>query len=209
MQSPRVRPSRDHRPTTPRFWHIGCVRVTESYLSSDPSLPLTQGIDNMSVDTNPPLTDEMVQRLQDLIQANIDSAEGYNDAAAHLGDSELSDHVVQLNRQRLKFASELQTFVQVGGVRPVKDGSWLAKLHGSWLDLKANLIGRDIAEILRDIRHVEKMLENAYDETLALMTPATSTELADRLRQHLDSIRRERERISGQPPHERLDDESS
>ncbi|WP_167546817.1 PA2169 family four-helix-bundle protein [Stieleria maiorica] len=163
----------------------------------------------MSVDTNPPLTDEMVQRLQDLIQANIDSAEGYNDAAAHLGDSELSDHVVQLNRQRLKFASELQTFVQVGGVRPVKDGSWLAKLHGSWLDLKANLIGRDIAEILRDIRHVEKMLENAYDETLALMTPATSTELADRLRQHLDSIRRERERISGQPPHERLDDESS
>ncbi|WP_182868251.1 PA2169 family four-helix-bundle protein [Stieleria mannarensis] len=149
----------------------------------------------MSVDTNAPLTPEMVERLQDLIQANIDSADGYHDAAAHLDDNRVSDALVQLNRQRLKFASELQTFVQANGVRPVKDGSWLATLHGGWRALQANLIGTDAANIVREIREVEELLENAYDETLALLAPTNSTQLTDRLHAHLDSIRLDRERI--------------
>lgn len=148
----------------------------------------------MSSTIKQPLSTETVEALQDLIQANIDSAGGYSEAAKQVEQGRTSAHLAEVGRRRLRFASELQILVQYNGVRPVKDGSWLAALQGTWLALKANLVGLDAVTVLRHVDQSEEVLEQAYQDAI---THAETGPVKDRLLIHHALINRDRERICG------------
>ena len=120
----------------------------------------------MTTETKHNLSDETIEALQDLIQVNIDSANGFSEAAEQLEDVTLVNLFVEMGGERRNLATELQTHVQQRGEQPVKDGSFLAKVHRVWLDLRAKLNGGDAHVILCEAERGEDYIKQAYEDAL-------------------------------------------
>ncbi len=120
----------------------------------------------MSTETRIDLNEQTVEAIQDLIQANIDSSEGFSEAAKEIEDTNLANLFTELGQQRRQLANTLQQHVQVTGERPRTEGTWLAALHRSWLDLRSKLNGGDAHVILCEAERGEDHIKHAYEEAL-------------------------------------------
>jgi len=120
----------------------------------------------MGLETKHDLTQETIETIQDLIQANLDSAEGFNEAAQQIEHPNLASLFVELGQQRKQIAEALQEHVQFNGERPRRDGTWLATLHRSWTDLRAKISSGDPHTILSEAERGEDYIKGAYEEGL-------------------------------------------
>ena len=85
------------------------------------------------------LPEKSVSWIQDLIQINLDSRDGFKDAAQHLKDehSTLEAMFRRLGAERDAQAKELQTLVAKNAEKPQKSGSATAAVHRAWMDLRS------------------------------------------------------------------------
>src|SRR4029077_16013658 len=85
------------------------------------------------------LPEKSVSWIQDLIQINLDSRDGFKDAAQHLKDehSTLEAMFRRLGVWRDAQAKELQTLVAKNAEKPQKSGSASAVVHRAWMDLRS------------------------------------------------------------------------
>lgn len=107
-----------------------------------------------------------IEAIQDLIQANLDAAGGFKEAAKEIDDSIVSSLFSACSVQRNKHASQLQYYVVRNGERARTEGTWLASLHRVWLDLRAKLSGGDPYVLLCEVERGEDHIKAAYEETL-------------------------------------------
>lgn len=120
----------------------------------------------MTTETKHDLNEETIDAIQDLIQANLDSADGFTEAAKQIEHSNLAALFVELGQQRRALAETLQGHVRFNGERPRTDGSWLAAAHRTWLDLRAKIAGGDAKVILQEAERGEDYIKHAYEEAL-------------------------------------------
>ncbi|HNP84446.1 MAG TPA: PA2169 family four-helix-bundle protein [Nitrospira sp.] len=120
----------------------------------------------MSVETKTNLNKATVSKLQDLIRINIDSEEGFQEAATHIEDVSLRGVFTELAAQRSQNATELQEYVQWNGEKPRDEGSYAAAFHRTWMDLRAKLSGGDEHVILSEAERGEDSIKQAYQDAL-------------------------------------------
>lgn len=120
----------------------------------------------MKTETKHDLNQETIDAIQDLIQANIDSADGFSEAASQIQDPNLASLFVELGQQRRELAETLQKHVRFNGERPRTEGSWLAAAHRTWLDLRAKIAGGDAKVILQEAERGEDYIKHAYEDAL-------------------------------------------
>ena len=120
----------------------------------------------MSLETKANLNEETVSTLQDLIQINIDSAKGFRESAEQIADVNLASLFQEMAKTRQGLAEDLKAHVQYSGERPREDGTFLASLHRTWLDLRAKLTGGDPTTILVDAEKGEDYIKAAYEDAL-------------------------------------------
>ena len=120
----------------------------------------------MTLETQVTLADETLDTLQDLVQINIDSRDGFREAAGQITDAALATYFRELADQRAQQAEELQTYVQLNNERPVRDGSFLAAVHRSWLSIRDSLTGTDVHAVLAEAERGEDAIKGAYEEGL-------------------------------------------
>ncbi len=120
----------------------------------------------MSVETKTNLNKKTVSQLQDLIRINIDSEEGFQEAAKQIEDVSVTGVFTELAAQRTQNATELQDFVQWNGEKPRDEGSYAAAFHRTWLDLRSMLSGGDTHAILSEAERGEDSIKQAYEEAL-------------------------------------------
>lgn len=72
----------------------------------------------------------------------------------------------ECTRQRSQFVGELQSLVLSLGGNPEHTGSFIAKLHRGWIDIKAAIEGRDEAGILAECERGESIAKKAYRNVL-------------------------------------------
>jgi uncharacterized protein (TIGR02284 family) len=115
--------------------------------------------------------ESVINVLEDLIQTNRDSQNGYRDAAEHVKNPELRNFFNQQSTERARFAGELESEVQRLGERdPERKGTASGALQRAWLDLKANLGGGDHA-ILNSVEQGEDTAKKAYEKAIAEPLP--------------------------------------
>jgi uncharacterized protein (TIGR02284 family) len=124
-----------------------------------------QRIKVMTTNTKTALRAETVLALQDLIQVNIDSRDGFNDAAEHVEDVTLAAIFQELSSQRNDQISELRTLVAANAEEPNASGSAAAAVHRGWMDLRAAL-GGGAAAILSEAERGEDHIKGKYEDAL-------------------------------------------
>ena len=109
--------------------------------------------------------------LQDLIQVNIDSRDGFQDAVDNLEDQHSSLAVLfrHVSRERDAQAHELQAMVAQNAEQPAKSGSVAAAAHRTWMDIRAAFGGGDQA-ILSEAERGEDHIKEKYESALKDLT---------------------------------------
>ncbi|TWU58265.1 PA2169 family four-helix-bundle protein [Rubripirellula reticaptiva] len=120
----------------------------------------------MSLETKTNLNETTVNKLQELIRANIDSYNGFHESAEEIDDSKLTALFKQLGDERSAMASELQKFVEFNGKEAEDDGSVAAKTHRIWINIRAKINGGDPYVILIEAERGEDHIKEAYEEVL-------------------------------------------
>lgn len=112
------------------------------------------------------LKQDVVENIQKLHQANIDSAEGFEAAAKHLERQDLAGDFRNWAQQRKQQAAELAKHARSNGETVERDGSWLAELHQSYTSLRAKLSSNDTYAVLAEAERGEDYIKKAYEVVL-------------------------------------------
>ncbi len=120
----------------------------------------------MAIETKHNLDETTVAKLQQLIQVNIDSEEGFTEACKQIEDMSIGALFTELSAQRGQNALALQEFVSWNGKRPTDEGSYAAMFHRTWIDLRAMLNGGDTHAILCEAERGEDHIKHAYEDAL-------------------------------------------
>lgn len=138
------------------------------------------------------LTQETIEHIQDLIQANLDSAAGYEEAGSVVGDDYFRNVFIGIGQQRRRHARELQYYVVLNGQRAASEESWLARFQRGWLDLRAALNGGDQHYLLGAMEQTELEIEESYQQAL---NEICGSSMCDVLSSQLSVVRDEKMRL--------------
>lgn len=119
----------------------------------------------MSVETKLNLSNDTISALQDLIQVNLDSRDGFRHASASLQEVAVSNMFLQLAEDRDRQAFELQSLVNNNGESPTHDGSYAAAAHRTWMDLRTAL-GGGLTAVLQEAERGEDYIKGQYESCI-------------------------------------------
>lgn len=120
----------------------------------------------MTLETKASLDKETIETLQDLIQVNIDSAKGFNESGKMIKDVNLANLFSEMAKTRNELAEDLKSHVEYTGERPREEGTFLATLHRTWLDIRGKISGGDAVAILVEAEKGEDYIKAAYEDAL-------------------------------------------
>ncbi len=120
----------------------------------------------MALETKLNLSDETINAVQDLIQMNIDSRDGFRHASTAVDDVALVETFDFMADQRDQQADELSSYVMLNGERPRLEGSYLASMHRTWIDIREMLTTKNSVAVLEEAERGEDSIKAAYEETL-------------------------------------------
>jgi uncharacterized protein (TIGR02284 family) len=135
--------------------------------------------------------------LQDLIQLNLDSQEGFSEAAdlVQPGSSALATMFLQIAGDRAAQARELQEMIDCNVDPPRHERSVLANVHREWMNLR-DALGRGEEALLAEAERGEAHLQHMYEEALLDLADC---ECFDTIRNHYLAVKAAHERIGETP----------
>ena len=147
----------------------------------------------MALETKTNLSDESVGHLQDLIQINIDSKDGFAEAAEEVKDDRIAALFRQVGQIRGRNADELQGLVALNNKEPAERGSVAAAFHRTWMNVRNLLSGTDNAAVLAEAERGEDHIKQAYEEAVkadpgSAVSDVLHRQLAE-VKAHHDQIR--------------------
>jgi uncharacterized protein (TIGR02284 family) len=123
--------------------------------------------------------------LQDLLQLNLDSQNGYQTAIGALQNQDYADRLRQYTQERQVNADELTQLLRANGHPISKAGTLSGLVHQGWLNLEALLGTSDVA-ILSECERVDALILSAYQD---VMGQTTNEGLLEVLRRQFTIIR--------------------
>lgn len=138
------------------------------------------------------MTKETIDGLQGLIEINIDSADGFHSAADHIDNAAMALMFREVASERRSFANELKGYVARSGEEPERSGSWQAKVHRWWIDIRSRLSSDDLKVVLQEAERGEDKIKAVYEETLKTIT---GNPINDLLHEQYARVKRVHDRI--------------
>ncbi|MEQ8764397.1 MAG: PA2169 family four-helix-bundle protein [Planctomycetota bacterium] len=131
------------------------------------------------------LNDKTVENLSDLAEINLDSAKGFR-KAAEAANGSLPNLFLRFAPERERFAEELNAILRANGSKPETSGSWQAKVHRWWMDMRASVQSNEEHAILAEAERGEDSIKGAYEDALK-HNPGSA--VSDLLHRQLRSIK--------------------
>jgi len=107
------------------------------------------------------------KQLEKLLTRLIDSYDGYKECAQKAEQHRHENLFISFGNTRQKFANEIRTLMTDHGMEVDTDGSFLAKAHRFYTDIKMKLDSDD-EELLESITYGEGNLLTEYRDTIEL-----------------------------------------
>ena len=123
-------------------------------------------------------TEEVGNKLNDLLEKTYDAEKGFKKAAENVNHSSLKNYFNQKAQQRYDFGHELKTEIKSFGQEVDKGGSITGSLHRTWMDIKS-LVGDNEESMLEEAIRGEEASIKEYNEVLSetSLPPSTQTVL--------------------------------
>ncbi|MFP4145403.1 MAG: PA2169 family four-helix-bundle protein [Phycisphaeraceae bacterium] len=112
------------------------------------------------------LTPRLLERLGELIRADIDSYKAFQAAADAADDPQLTAVLRELARQRRHFAEQLKPHVEWQENQPATAGSARGRVHRWWIDVRSRLTGGSEFALVSDVARGEQQLARQYRQVL-------------------------------------------
>lgn len=141
----------------------------------------------MTLETSITMSDETLDALKSLIQANLDSRDGFRHAAEHIEEESLASAFAEIADQRAEQAEELQHFVSLNEREPRAEGSWAASVHRGWVQIRELLSRNDRRAVLAECERGEDRIKSAYEHALRSITGSPVNDL---LQRHYVAVKR-------------------
>ncbi len=119
----------------------------------------------MAAETKLSLTQESLDVLNELVQVNIDSRDGFRHAAGEIKEVAVSNMFMQMADEREHQAQELKSLVALNGEQPENAGSFAASAHRTWMDLRTAL-GGGLQVVLDEAERGEDYIKAKYEDAL-------------------------------------------
>lgn len=148
----------------------------------------------MNVETKLTLSDTAISKLRDLIRINVDSYNGFAEAAESINNESIADLFREFARQRAEFASSLKRIVSLNDEEPRVEGSLSAAIHRLWIDVRSMLSGGDAHAILSEAERGEDQIKAAYEEALKETAGSAANDI---LTEQYAAIKEGHDRIRG------------
>lgn len=120
----------------------------------------------MTMETRTTLEESTIEGLQTLIRYNLDSQKGFQEVAKETDSTELASLFREIAQERGELATELQQHVEVNDEDPVEEGSMMAALHRTWIEVRNKLNGGSPYVILAEAERGEDTIKHAYEDVL-------------------------------------------
>ena len=131
------------------------------------------------------LSEETVDRLNDLIQINLDSAKGFRTAAENVDVATYASLFKEMADQRQAQAEELQAQVIAEGERPETNGSFAGQAHRWWLSLREKVSGSEAYAVLAEAERGEDAIKDMYEKIVGETAGSPLHELLSRQQQQV------------------------
>lgn len=112
------------------------------------------------------LNKETLKGVQDLIEINIDSANGFAEAAEKVENNAIATLFRTCAEERRANANDLKSLAHINGEEPESDGSWKAKMHRWWIDIRSTVQGGDEHAMLAEAERGEDAIKHRYEDVL-------------------------------------------
>lgn len=109
---------------------------------------------------------ETADRIQTLIQLNIDSAKGFAQAAEQTKNPRLSEFFRSAGEERRQFAADLQSIVCAGGGTTSATGTTLGSLQRWWMGIRGAITEGEEHAMLSEAERGEDRIKHGYEHTL-------------------------------------------
>lgn len=120
----------------------------------------------MAIESTTTMHEETVAALQELVQINIDSHKGFDEASKRLKNANLVALCRELAAERRHQADELSPYIAINGEQAPSEGSFLAAVHRCWLNSRNALSGDDEYAVLAEAERGEDHIKSAYEDVL-------------------------------------------
>ena len=107
-----------------------------------------------------------IDLINNLLELNNDRIEGYDTAAKETEETELKDLFHQLMKTSYTNKEQLVAHIYQLDGTPVHGTRITGKFFRVWMDVKAFLTGKDRVSILDSCEYGEKVIRDAYNDTL-------------------------------------------
>ena len=145
----------------------------------------------MSTETKLSLSQETLEKLQELIQVNIDSRDGFNESAAQIDDMTITSMFRQFAAERDEQAAELRTIVAANREAPQETGSMAAAAHRMLIDVRAAL-GGGVPAILSEAERGEDYIKGKYED---ILKDTAGSAMNDGLHRHYAAVKAAHDRV--------------
>jgi uncharacterized protein (TIGR02284 family) len=120
-----------------------------------------------------------VSTLNDLIETNRDSEQGFRTAAAAVKNPHTRALFERFARQRAEMAVELEAEVRKLGGKPETGGSMAGAAHRGWMNIKSAIVGKDDTGIISEAERGEDVAKAAFEKALKENLPAGARRLIE------------------------------
>jgi len=112
------------------------------------------------------LNKDTIKGIQNLIEINIDSSKGFDEAAEKIENPQIASMFRECGKERDRFAGELKTAAAINNVEPKDSGTLKGTAHRWWLNIRGTVTGGDEHTILADAERGEDSIKACYEKTL-------------------------------------------
>lgn len=146
----------------------------------------------MAIETHSALSKETINTLQELIQVNIDSADGFEFVSEKMNHAMLSEAFLKIADERRQLSDELSNVVAVNSEQPNREGSYAAALHRCWTSCREMVTSNDLFALLAEAERGEDIIKDAYESALE---SESGTSVHDMLLRHYDEVKSTHDRV--------------
>lgn len=118
------------------------------------------------METTTTLNKDTIEGIQNLIEINIDSAKGFDEAAEKVDSNAIADLFRTCASERRGYANDLRSLAAINAEQPVSDGSWKGTVHRWWIDLRGKVQSGDEHAMLAEAERGEDAIKHRYEDTL-------------------------------------------
>lgn len=124
---------------------------------------------------------EVAEKIENLIQTNIDRVAGYEKALEATNDPHLKSVFLQNKEQSSKFLSELKPLALQMGSSVQTDTSSASDLYRGWMDIKDSIAPDNKQSVLNWCEKGEDIAKNAYHKATADLSGPLDTTIMQTL----------------------------